>query len=67
MEAKFKVGDTVRCTNPTHPGENPFVVRYIFDNFQPKPNYYGNGSLENHDFGWIGCRESELELVKEGE
>lgn len=62
---KFKVGQLVRCVNPTHRGINPFVI----DDIVPIPPvlYYGASIPDDreHDSGWVGCRESELELVKE--
>ena len=68
MEPKFQIGDTVQCLNPTHPGENPFVVDWIC--LAEPITYYPDDDRfpqpEHIDSGLIGCRESELELVKKG-
>lgn len=66
-EPKFKVGQTVRCINPTHPGENPFVVLDVWGGEENL--YYPHSKSmwvekDPHDKGFTGCRESELELVE---
>lgn len=57
---KLKFGDRVKCSNPTHPGNNPFDVCYSIEGF-----YYSGEDWSHisrlHDHGLTGCRESELE------
>jgi hypothetical protein len=72
-EPKFRVGDLVKCKDPSHPGENPFVIGRVHPEF---PIYYrDDGTIEAavdfslHENCIHGCIESELELVpstKEG-
>ena len=66
MEQKFQNGDIVRCTNPTHPGANPFAVHHSKKVPTIPGLCYYDGTRRGrwHDFGWSGCRESELELVE---
>ena len=70
MEAKFKVGDLVRCTNPSHPRKrkNPFVIGAINSSIKDGIVYPGEIVVGFHrNNGLVGCKSSELELVKEGE
>ena len=63
---KFKVGDLVRCTNPSHPGPRIFnvkVVNITSAGTRYLPKVVMNGK---HSHGSTGCRETELELVNEG-
>ena len=63
MTPKFQAGDTVRCLNPSHPGENPFRITTA-DELCGR--FYGHSPDESevkHDSDYFGCRESELELV----
>lgn len=71
MKPKFKIGDLVRCLNPTHPGENPFVVKTRKVWIDGKECVYypvdigEEHHLNHHASGAYGCLESEIELVKE--
>lgn len=67
MTPKFKVGDLVRCLNPSHPGKNPFVLDRIvaglyYDADRPTIPIQIHCQSGNWN---VGCRECDLELVKE--
>ena len=65
MTPEFNIGDVVWCKNPTHPGENPFMIDDIYRMNRPY-TYYSekHNAFKCHNHGFSGCIESELELVR---
>ena len=68
----FQKGQKVRCTNPTHPFHNPFIINSV--STLGDPTLYYPVELEdvplvikNHDHTWAGCKEDELVLCPEEE
>lgn len=70
-QPRFKVGDRVRCLNKSHPGLCIFEISAFYDMggfdgllYYPIGKNAASTREETHDHGYLGCRESDLELVK---